>query len=121
VAKSYAAEYQVLVFDEAVVDRAVEDMRMYRNGQAGPFQLFTYGRAKMVRDFEREADIQGVHFAARAGFDPAGHASALRKLLGPSRSNYKLKELLLMTHPPSKERIERIEREARKVKEEGGS
>lgn len=118
VAKSYAAEYQALVFDEAVVDRAVEDLKANRNGQAGPFKIFTYGRAKMERDFEREADILGVRYCAKAGFEPAAHATALRKLLGPGRSNYRIQEILIMTHPPSQERIDRIEAEARRIKGE---
>lgn len=116
VAKSYMVEYQSLEFNDAVVDRAVEDMRMYRHGQAGPFQLFTIGRRKMVRDFEREADTLGVGYAARAGFDALGHARALRLMIRSSKAPRTFRDVLLLTHPPRDERIRLIEQEARRLK-----
>lgn len=122
VAKSYMAEYQAFVFDEAVVDRAVEDLRMYHNGPAGPHGIFNMGRNTMARNFEREADVTGVHYAADAGFDPMGHVSALKKMYAgrSTKSPKGIKAKLNMSHPELKERIDRITREARKVQGVGG-
>ncbi|MBM3462522.1 MAG: hypothetical protein FJX76_10520 [Armatimonadetes bacterium] len=115
VAKSYMVEYAALEFNDKVVDRAVQDLNMMRHGAAGPFQVFNYGRRKMERDFEREADSLGVHYAAEAGFDPMGHARLLKILLGNREAPTDLRKILLLSHPPSSERIKRIETEARRV------
>lgn len=114
VARSYLLEYHVLRFDTAVADRAARDLRKFSLGLGGPFQIFRYAERKMDRDFEREADLLGVDIAARAGFDPEGHARALQALLSGRDRHKSLKEALLSTHPPSRERIQRIKTEARR-------
>jgi len=115
VAKSYMLEYKVLQFDNAVADKAIEDLRMFHHGQAGPYQLYRYAERKLDRDFEREADINGVHIAARAGFNPLGHARALEALLQGKDKPKNLQDILLSTHPPSEERIRRIKEEAARL------
>lgn len=115
VAKSYMLQFHALQFDDAVADKAIEDLRMFHNGTGGPYQIYRYAERKMCRDFEREADMGGVHLAARAGFDPLGNARALQALLNGKDKPRSLNDILLATHPPTAERIHRIEEEAARL------
>ena len=62
---------------------------------------------KYSRDAEREADLYGTRFMAKAGYDPSG-AVALQEtfvaLSGASRASWM--EGLLASHPASEERLE---------------
>ena len=66
--------------------------------------------ARFSRDDEREADTFGVRYAIAAGYDPRGllrFFEKLKKLKGRRPSSL---EKLFASHPPTDERIRRIER-----------
>ena len=66
--------------------------------------------ARFSRDDEREADTFGVRYAIEAGYDPRGllrFFEKLKKLEARRRSDL---ENLFASHPPTDERIRRIER-----------
>ena len=68
------------------------------------------GSARFSRDDEREADTFGVRYAIEAGYDPRGllrFFEKLKKLEARRRSDL---ENLFASHPPTGERIRRIER-----------
>ena len=68
------------------------------------------GSARFSRDDEREADTFGVRYAIAAGYDPRGllrFFEKLKKLEARRRSDL---ENLFASHPPTGERIRRIER-----------
>ena len=66
--------------------------------------------ARFSRDDEREADTLGIRYAIAAGYDPRGllrFFEKLKKLEARRRSDL---EKLFASHPPTGERIRRIER-----------
>ena len=68
------------------------------------------GGARFSRDDEREADTFGVRYAIAAGYDPRGllrFFEKMKKLKGRRPSSL---EKLFASHPPTDERIRRIER-----------
>lgn len=76
--------------------------------------------ARFSRDDEREADEYGVKYLVATGYDPAGLLSffqKLQKLEGGKRSEV---EKLLASHPPTQERIRRIEKLIAKSGARGG-
>jgi metalloendopeptidase OMA1, mitochondrial len=62
---------------------------------------------KYSRDQETEADVIGLRFAAGAGYDPRAAAAFWRKMQAKSGGKETFK--WLSTHPPSSERIARLE------------
>lgn len=66
--------------------------------------LLAYSR----RD-EYEADRLGVRYASSAGYDPHGLLSFLKKLKEMEKREPSLLEQLLSTHPPTTERIKRVQ------------
>ena len=74
--------------------------------QAGGTAVFaSYGR-----DAEREADLRGVEFMVRAGYDPQGMVSFFNKLLSERRRNPSRLEQWFATHPLTEERIQNTSR-----------
>ncbi len=59
------------------------------------------------KDSEFEADRMGVVLATRAGYEPFGLPAALQAIQGRSGSDL---NLLLSTHPPAGERLNRLDR-----------
>lgn len=68
----------------------------------------TLGTLAYSRDHETEADVVGLRFAARAGYDPRAAASFWRKMAAQETGARPPK--FLSTHPPSSERIANLER-----------
>ena len=62
---------------------------------------------KYSRDQETEADVVGLRFAAGAGYDPRAAASFWRKMQAKSGNKETFK--WLSTHPPTGERIAKLE------------
>ncbi|HEU0077593.1 MAG TPA: M48 family metallopeptidase [Longimicrobiaceae bacterium] len=70
--------------------------------QAGGTAVFaSYGR-----DAEREADLRGVEFMTRAGYNPQGMVSFFEKLLSERQRNPSRLEQWFATHPLTEERIQ---------------
>jgi len=69
---------------------------------------------KFSREEEKEADLLGLYNTARAGWDPNGLVTFLRRLIrvGAERS---LPELLLLRHPLPEERVEALTLELKQV------
>lgn len=74
--------------------------------QAGGTAVFaSYGR-----DAEREADLRGVEFMTRAGYNPQGMVSFFEKLLTERQRNPSRLEQWFATHPLTEERIQNTSR-----------
>lgn len=70
--------------------------------QAGGSAVFaSYGRGA-----EREADLRGVEFMTRAGYNPQGMVSFFNKLLAERQRNPSRLEQWFATHPLEEERIQ---------------
>lgn len=70
----------------------------------------TLGSLKYSRDHETEADVVGLRFAAKAGYDPRAAASFWRKMAAKETGGRP--PVWLSTHPSSQERIANLERMA---------
>ncbi len=68
----------------------------------------TLGSLAYSRAHETEADVVGLRFAAKAGYDPRAAAAFWRKMAAKETGGRPPK--LLSTHPPSQERIANLER-----------
>ncbi len=79
------------------------DLYMLAYGLGGTLGMLSYSR-----DHETEADVIGLGFAARAGYDPRAAAAFWRKMAAKEGGARPPK--LLSTHPPSQERITKLER-----------
>ena len=66
--------------------------------------------ARFSRDDEREADTFGVRYAIAAGYDPRGLLRFFEKLKALEGRRPSSLEKLFASHPPTGERIRRIER-----------
>jgi len=82
-------------------------------------------RQKFSRDFEREADDQGWKYLLAAKIDPRGMIdffSTMQKELASNPAAAAVEGTLgfLSTHPPTKERIERLEKKWKQVPRETG-
>lgn len=67
----------------------------------------TLGTLAYSREHETEADIIGLRFAARAGYDPRAAISFWQKMAAKNSGGGQLK--WLSTHPPTGERIARLQ------------
>ena len=84
------------------------------NDKNRDYYLLAYGVATTLgslaysRDHETEADVVGLRFAARAGYDPRAAASFWKKMAAQETGGRPPK--WLSTHPPSAERIANLQR-----------
>jgi predicted Zn-dependent protease len=65
---------------------------------------------KFSRDHETEADVIGLRFAAKAGYDPRAAVTFWKKMQAQSQGQEPWK--WLSTHPPTTERIQKLEIES---------
>ncbi len=68
----------------------------------------TLGSLAYSRDHETEADVVGLRFAARAGYDPRAAVTFWTKMAAKETGGRPPK--FLSTHPPSQERIANLQR-----------
>lgn len=84
------------------------------NDKNRDYYLLAYGVATTLgslaysRDHETEADVIGLRFAARAGYDPRAAAVFWKKMA--AQENGARPPKWLSTHPPSSERIANLQR-----------
>lgn len=83
-------------------DSKYRDYYLLAYGLAGNLGTLAYSR-----NHESEADGVGLRFAARAGYDPRAAVSFWKKMAAKETGGAPLK--WLSTHPPSAERIARLE------------
>lgn len=69
--------------------------------------------AKFSRDDEREADLLGVRYMARAGYNPMGMATMFEELLADRQRRPGAVQQFFATHPLTEDRIETVRRAAR--------
>jgi predicted Zn-dependent protease len=75
--------------------------------------------AKFSRDAEREADLRGVRYMARAGYHPLGMATMFEELMADRQRRPGAVEQFFSTHPLTEDRIEDVRREAEKYPTRG--
>jgi predicted Zn-dependent protease len=95
----------------ALGDAAYRDLAM-SGAQLGAQMVHT----KYGRDAEREADLYGMRYMARAGYDPAAAAhlqETFVRLAEGREANWL--EGLFASHPPSRERVDNNRVEARRL------
>jgi predicted Zn-dependent protease len=66
---------------------------------------------KDVRNAEREADLLGMEYQYAAGYDPQTFIEFFEKLRARGKESHTLIARAFATHPMTKERIQRAERE----------
>jgi predicted Zn-dependent protease len=69
------------------------------------------------RDNEYEADYWGVRLAYKSGYDPQGAIRFFQKLLKDEKGKPSKLAVFFSTHPPTKDRLERVEAEIRRLGE----
>jgi predicted Zn-dependent protease len=67
-----------------------------------------FGEANFSR-FPVHADLLGQKFMYAAGYDPNGMADVMRQLIGLEKGEPSKLGTMLATHPPTTERLARIE------------
>jgi len=67
------------------------------------------------RDNEYEADSWGVRLAYKAGYDPQGAVRFFQKLLKDEKGQPSKLAVFFSTHPPTKDRLERVEAEIKEL------
>ncbi|HMF56214.1 MAG TPA: M48 family metallopeptidase [Pyrinomonadaceae bacterium] len=72
--------------------------------------------ASHSRDEEREADYLGVHGAAKAGFDPEGMVTMLRKVQQIAHSEPSILGSIFSDHPDAQERIDNTQYEIARIR-----
>lgn len=75
--------------------------------------------ARFSRDAEREADLHGVHYMHRAGYDPHGMATMFEKLLANRQRRPSSVEQFFASHPLTENRIAAVRAEADRLPGQG--
>lgn len=81
----------------------------------GIYQGLSYGLPltflKFSRDAEREADFLGLQYMYKAGYDPTAFINFFEKIRERERKNPGSVPKVFSSHPPTKERVKRAEKE----------
>lgn len=105
--------FNILIGAGAIaVGVADEDSALREYGQVGLPVLAVGGNLVLLsysRDQELEADMLGVRYMAKAGYDPIGALEVQQLLKEASGGGAVGLEALYASHPPSDQRIERIQ------------
>ena len=80
------------------------------SGVLTPFTLLQFGRA-----FETEADLLGLEYLYKAGYDPNGMADIFEKIQALEVRQPNRVSKLFQTHPPAGERIAAIQKNIQKL------
>jgi len=68
-----------------------------------------------MEDNEYEADSWGVRLAYKAGYDPRGAIRFFQKLLKDEKGQPSKLAVFFSTHPPTKDRLERVEAQIKEL------
>jgi predicted Zn-dependent protease len=85
-------------------------------GIAAPIASLHFSRA-----FEIEADRLSVHYLYGAGYDPAASIDMFERIASTERATPGRVAKLFLSHPPTRDRIAKTQREIRKLNPERGS
>jgi predicted Zn-dependent protease len=83
-------------------------MEAYMNGVPLAFLKFSRGD-------EQEADMLGLQYMYKAGYDPDAYVSFFSKIIEQDRSNPGSVPTIFATHPPTPERILKAEEEIKQI------
>lgn len=79
--------------------------------QQGARVLLPLGFLKFSRDFENEADMLGLEYLYKAGYDPVGLVDILEKIQALQAHEPNKVAVLVATHPPTGERIVAVQKD----------
>ena len=114
-ANQLAAQYGIELLTQLALGEEAGKLGEMAAGLAGAGTL-----ARFSRDDEREADEYGFKYMAACGYDPRALLAFFTKLNQLEKSRPSDLEKLFASHPPTPERIERIERMIAKAEVSGG-
>jgi len=102
-------------------------MRLLFHDQRGLLAVVGIGSEILLhqtfsRDYEREADETGWKYLVAANIDPSGFIDCLKKLKKDidQQGLAQLEHSAFSSHPPTEERIQRLERKWKKLKHQTG-
>ncbi|MBM3278034.1 MAG: M48 family metalloprotease [Candidatus Handelsmanbacteria bacterium] len=114
-ANHVAAQYGLELLTHLTLGEEAGQLAEMAAGLAGAGAL-----ARFSRDDEREADEYGFRYLAACGYDPKALLTFFTKLDQLEKSRPSDLEKLFASHPPTPERIERIEKMIAKAGAAGG-
>jgi predicted Zn-dependent protease len=88
--------------------------------EAGLFLTTNLTLLSMRQEDELEADYQGALYIYELGYDPAGAVTLTQKLLDIERKMPDLIKMMVLTHPPSVERVEAMKELEESLPKKGG-
>ena len=109
-ANQLATQYGLALLSSLALGEDPDEIARLTSGWIG-----AGAQAHFSRDDEREADGYGVKYLIGAAYAPRGLLSFFQKLKQLERGQKSKLDKLLATHPPTEERIQRIEKMIRRA------